>query len=86
MSKTVAAWKLSKIVDVEWIDSCMSSGWHDRSGYGLQKASRCRSVGFLLSESKTHLQLALSQDADCDNINGAITIPKVAILKRRAVR
>lgn len=79
-------WKLTRIEDVTWVDSVMSSGWSDTKDYGKDHPTRCRSVGFLLSESKSHVQLVLSQDPECDNVNGAITIPKVAITKRRRIK
>ena len=86
MGRPKKPWIFDKIIEVEWRDSIMSSGWNDPTNYGKDRPTLCRSVGYLLSESKDHVQLVISQDPECDNVNGAITIPKESIVRRRRIR
>jgi hypothetical protein len=78
------------VVLIEWVDSCSSSGWRRMSDIpaGWFCASRCETVGFLIDENDDSVTLALSRGV-CETTSDfteTMTIPKVAITRRRQLR
>ena len=77
---------IPQIVYLEWIDSASEQGW--RGSDEIEKLGdeycHCRSIGFLVKETKTTIILALSAGAHEDSAPFAdlMHIPKVAITKR----
>lgn len=69
------------IVVVDWVDSQMSSGWHDvESMLSSVKDGDllCRSVGYVFLDADDRLVL-IGHQADNGNVGDAMTIPKSAI-------
>lgn len=67
-------------VRVEWVDSCGPSngGWIDSDDLPTEIVG-CVTVGMVQHATTDRITLVLSHDNDNGNINGAITIPAVAI-------
>lgn len=51
------------IVEVEWIDSATTNGWHDEFDLDDGGLITCRSVGYLLSRDRRSVQLVQSQSS-----------------------
>ncbi len=80
--------KLPKLVEIEWIDSSTGAGWISTEDINVEPV-QCVTVGFIIRETKTAVMVAASLgiwsgvvDQACD----PITIPKVAITKRRNLK
>jgi len=71
---------------IEWIDSNFTGRWDTKEIYDEQVKLPflCRSVGFVLHESDDRVAL-LQSEAD-SSFSNAITIPKLAITKRRRLK
>jgi hypothetical protein len=66
---------------IEWVDSVVvEPGWRPL-GDDLD-IHLIESMGFVVRETKTSVVLAQSIDKENGNLCGAITVPKVAILRR----
>lgn len=84
---------LPKLLAIEWLDSHGFAGWNrldelERLG---RRTMTCVSVGFLVVETDDVVVLASSLSAWFDpdiavGAKGDISIPKVAITRRRALR
>ena len=84
-----------KLVHLQWIDSCSpaNSGWKsvdDRTSES-EKPILCESIGWVLFEDAGSITIAghISHGAASGDINeasGEMTIPKVALVKRRKVK
>ena len=74
-----------KLVYVRWIDSAApsDSSWHKVEDLSLEPLA-CDTVGYLVSETKTGVSIA-SSVMENGLLYGVITIPKVAVLKRRTL-
>lgn len=73
---------------IEWIDSCSTRGWNPPANIS-RAPTHCFSVGWLLEET-SHVVLlvasaGLTPQDDFDDVAGQITIPKVAIVRRRVL-
>ena len=53
--------KLS-IIEVWWRDSAASGGWKTREAYQTVEPSECRTAGYLLKKTRTHITVVQSQD------------------------
>lgn len=70
-------------VEITWIDSCTyGDGWV--AGVGSARPAPCTTVGFLLRETKSYIVIA--HTVAPEHVMGALTIPKVAITKRRRLK
>ena len=69
-----------KLVLIEWDDAVSDqSGWKDLEKVRKQRPERCKSVGFLVAHTKTHMTLAASiVNGHCD---GDVTIPTGMVRK-----
>jgi len=68
-----------KKIYIEWIDSAGYSGWVDDCDFS---PLLIKSFGFLLNEDDTSITIA-SHVAENDTYYAPMTIPKVAIIKRK---
>ena len=67
-------------VEVRWIDSMKSSGWHEHKLSNLE----CRSVGILYEKHKDRIVLALNSS---QYVHGDyIEIPMIAVKKIRRLK
>lgn len=76
---------LSKMVEVEWHDACGSAGWKDIAEYNNLVPMKCRTVGYLLKQSKKEITIALTQAVNHD-LNQSICIPAAWVTKIRKLR
>lgn len=73
-----------KIIYVEWVDSSHNTGWQTaEAALKEDHLLDCKTVGFLIKETDDHLTVAQSSAVDPDQVDGVLTIPKVAITKRK---
>lgn len=75
---------------VEWVDSCGSAGWQgDAAIKEAEQPFLCATAGFFVSENKEVLVLALNRAVTHNSAKPygeLMTIPKVAIRKRRDLK
>lgn len=72
-----------ELVEIEWLDSAEQSGWQWKPSRGVP-AAPCRTAGYLIHESKRRIVIAGSIGPD--QVMSPLTIPKVAITRRRRLR
>ena len=80
--------KLSKRpVLIVWVDSHApgEAGWLEPKRIPT-KMTYCKSVGYVLKESKKSITLAAHIAGPADQVDGAMTIPICAIVKRKVLR
>lgn len=88
VKKSAAKWALKDLVEVDWIDSAIRSGWSDvEIMRQKQDIAVCRSVGYLLSADRRMVRLVGSQSAEpgagvCDGMS----IPRAAVTAMRRIR
>lgn len=76
------------LVTVSWVDSCSpDGGWtYSKQIVKDYEPSEVRSIGWLVRETDTALVLASHvanpDDADIEQVDGLMAIPKVAIVAR----
>ena len=72
-----------KLTHIKWIDSCSpsDSNWHKVEELHLEPLT-CESVGWVLKEDKKSISLAPHM-TEGQGLYGVLTIPTVAILKRK---
>jgi len=73
-----------KILLIDWVDSSSANGWNHIEAIN-PSLKICTSIGFLINETKDALILAAHLSFDPDLCSGDISIPKVAIIRRRAI-
>ena len=75
-----------KAIYIEWEDSSSFAGgvWSIREDCVKSKPCSCKTIGFVISETKDAITLAGSLDGG-KHVSGDMTIPKSAIRKRRVV-
>jgi hypothetical protein len=69
---------------LEWVDSASCRGWTEVERID-PSPKVCRSIGFLVMENKEVITIAGHFSDNPDLCNGDITIPKVAIIKRKKI-
>lgn len=69
-----------KLVLVEWLDAVTDdAGWKKIEDVAKTRPPVCKSVGWILKDTKTHITIAATiHGADCD---GDVTIPRGMIRK-----
>ena len=75
-----------KIVEVEWTDSCGQNGWHNVKTHQDNRPAKCKTAGYLVSQSKEHVTICMSEDTNNNNLNDSICIPRHAVTKIRTVK
>jgi hypothetical protein len=76
-----------KLIYLEWVDSCGNASrvWHNRDeAVECITPLVCRSVGFVVEETRDYLTIAAH--AGGDEVSGVMSIPKCAIKKRRRIK
>lgn len=77
-----------QLVEVYWIDSVAQSGWHYHDEFGKEPL-KCKSVGYLLSKTKTAVVLVQSQYDEINIIpryGEALVIPASCVRKLRNLK
>jgi len=73
------------LVLVEWLDSCSPvRKWQDPDAMKTYTVAQCRSVGWIISESKERIVLASSVAPD--EVGEVTAIPRSCVVKRRRLR
>ena len=77
--------KNTKIVKVDWVDSCSHNGWIRSDDVALQATPlKCQTVGYLINESKTAIAIAQNKTMMTEEgyrpYGDIIHIPKSAIM------
>lgn len=67
------------IIEVEWTDSCSVGGWKSRADYEKYEPDECRSIGYLVKRTHSHIILVQTQSDQNSNVTDGITIPRSAI-------
>lgn len=80
----MVAEKKRRVLYVEWVDSAAVGSWMNEAG--LQEPDLCRTVGWVVKEDDTWLWLAATVQFGDPDFCQRITIPKVAITKRRRLK
>jgi hypothetical protein len=75
-----------KIIFIEWLDSCGSSGWRPLAEIQTSPAL-CQSVGFLVAETKDAITVALNRTRSDGNVpfGECMAIPKIAIKRKKVI-
>lgn len=75
-----------RLVEIEWVDSVAHWRWEhpdDLRRWAVEETMIQRSVGWILSESESYVQLVSSVGEDGESASGSLQIPRVAILRVR---
>lgn len=79
-----------RLVIVDWVDSAAGSGWREIASFGEDETVRCRSVGWIVRDTKMALQLVshigLDDAESCEQASGDMCIPKAAITRVRTLQ
>lgn len=80
-------WPLTKLVEIEWVDSCTGGGWRSKSSY-LEDANPtiCRSIGYLLQKDATRVVVMQTMSSDTGHMSDSMAIPLVAVRKMRVLK
>lgn len=76
-----------KALYVEWVDCVSITGnmWKSMKIVQDCEPSLCRSIGFIVAEDSEKIVMVNSIEPESDLVSGDLTIPKVAIKKKRIV-
>ena len=64
-----------RLLAVDWVDSCTSTGWMAKSYYRDERPTVCFSVGLCVMHTPEHMTLVMNDDECNDNADSGITIP-----------
>ncbi len=73
------------IAEIKWLDARSKGGWGSVDDYGNQDLPQCRSVGYLVKNNRTEVQV-LQSVADSGNVTDSILIPKKCVLEVKILR
>ena len=76
-------------VEVEWLDSCVDSGWHASDAAFVRAApSICTSVGILIERTPKQIVLAqsLTSNEEGEQLADVLTIPAAVVKRVRRLR
>ena len=76
---------LSKLVEVEWINSCAMGKWRDKKEYENQEPITCRTAGYLLSKDKKRVIILQSQSNE-GGMSDSMTIPRVCVKRMKHLK
>jgi len=72
---------------IEWIDSKHGQcTWEYLENVPMRSASIITSVGFLIKEDKVSIMLGCSHNDLVTQVSHVLTVPKIAIRKRRRLK
>ena len=86
MPKSVPSYPLKHIVEVFWVDSAGRSRWDTLEAYKKERPALCKTCGYLLESTKSHVSVALSQGDSTtlrSTVLDAIVIPRGCVTKIR---
>lgn len=78
-----------RLEHIVWVDSEVAAGWCDGADFDEPTLRRVQSVGWVIGESDDAIVIAAHvqiEDGAVDVVADAMTIPKVAIVRRRRLR
>ena len=84
-----------KIVEIEWVDSNHAPGWTEIEETVLfinSLSLKAKTVGYLFAEDDEQVSVVQSvawkykEDGAPSSVDGVMTIPKAAIIKRRVLK
>ena len=84
-----------KIVEIEWVDSNHAPGWTEieETAVFIQSLSlKAQTIGYLFAEDDEQVSVVQSaawkykKDVTPSSVDGIMTIPKAAIIKRRVLK
>ncbi len=75
-----------KIICVDWDDAAHTDGWRHAERIAEDTPLRCRTIGFVMSETKDKIVLAQNLSLEQPTGSEAMTIPKSLIRRRRRLR
>ena len=80
-------WPLTKLVEIEWIDSCTGGGWRSQDSY-LDDAhpAICRSIGYLLHKDAERVVVLQTMSSSSGHVSDSMTIPRVAVKCMRVLK
>lgn len=83
--------RLLPLVEIEWVDSHSTSdgAWHSVDEARSSVEMSQHTVGYLIEDTRSWITLVGSLSLVGDRVNqvsGDMTIPKIAIVKRRTLR
>lgn len=81
MKRRKAKWAAKEVLEIEFDDSSSSQGWRDKDRVYCG-ATRCRTVGYLLKETKRTITVVQSI-ADENDVDHVWRVPRGAILRMR---
>ena len=74
--------RIGKLVKVIWTDTSGIGRWTNKEYFAEDvRPVDCTSVGWIISESNTHLNIAASRDDSNNNVNDGNAIPKSCVVK-----
>jgi hypothetical protein len=85
MSKS--RWPLLVRVEVEFVDACTRGTWSTLEEQRREsRPSRCRSIGYLVERTATHVTVAQSISSASQNVADTMSIPRRAVLSIKKLR
>lgn len=75
---------MSRLAIVEWVDSCIDTGWQSKQVLEAAAPSQCVSAGMIL-ETNSCVKVFQSK-SDTGNVDNIMTIPRCAIKRIRYLR
>ena len=86
MAEQKLKWPLTKVIEVSWWDANARSAWGSREEYMHHDIAPCLTVGYLLKQTKKSVTVVMTQGADFDDVNQAISIPMNWVEKIKVLR
>ena len=75
--------KKLRMVEVEWVDSCIDGGWRMKEAYLTNEGvAQCCSIGYLLRSSRKEVMMVQSQ-TNSGKVSDSISIPRSCVKKMR---
>jgi len=78
---TALKWPLSRRVEIHWQDAGSSTGWRSKDETAKMDPLACRSLGYLVIQTKKKIVLAASQSVSNGDIGDRMVIPRSWVLK-----
>ena len=75
-------WPLGRRIEIEWDDTTGSHGWSPADEYCSLGPLKCRTIGYVLTETDTHLTVVQNMSAGNGHVADSMTIPKRIIRHR----
>ena len=80
-------WPLHVRVEVEFVDSCTRGTWSSLEEHRRESSpSLCRSVGYLLERTATHVTVAQSISSHSQSVADTMSIPRACVRAIKRLR